>query len=38
MLFAVIYTPLLQPIFHTVPLDAKILLLVLGLSGLGAVI
>jgi len=38
MLFAVIYLPFLQPIFHTVPLDINILLLVLGLAGLGAVI
>ena len=38
MLFAVIYIPILQPIFHTVALDLNILLLVLGLAGLGAVI
>lgn len=38
MLFAVIYIPLFQPIFHTVPLDMNVLLLVLGLAGLGAVI
>ncbi|MFY9312307.1 MAG: cation-translocating P-type ATPase [Tepidanaerobacteraceae bacterium] len=38
MLLAVIYVPLLQPIFHTVPLDVNVLLLVLGLAGLGALI
>jgi len=38
MLFAVIYIPLFQPIFHTVPLDMNVLLLVLSLAGLGAVI
>ena len=38
MLLAVIYIPLLQPIFHTVPLDKNILILVLSLAGLGAII
>ncbi|NLZ52608.1 MAG: cation-translocating P-type ATPase, partial [Thermoanaerobacteraceae bacterium] len=38
MLFAVIYIPLLQPVFHTAALDMNVLLLVLGLAGLGAVI
>lgn len=38
MLFAVIYIPLLQPIFQTVPLNKNLLILVLGLAGLGAVI
>ena len=38
MLFAVIYIPLFQPIFQTVPLNKNILLLVLGLAGLGAII
>lgn len=37
MLFAVIYIPFFQPIFHTVPLNKNILILILGLAGLGAV-
>lgn len=38
MLFAVIYIPLFQPIFKTVPLSKNILVFVLSLAGLGAVI
>jgi Ca2+-transporting ATPase len=38
MLFTVIYIPLFQPIFQTVPLNRYILTLVVSLAGLGAVI
>ncbi|SHM04717.1 Ca2+-transporting ATPase [Caldanaerovirga acetigignens] len=38
MLLGVVYVPSLQVIFHTVPLDGKMWLLILALSGLGAVL
>ncbi|MCF6095959.1 cation-translocating P-type ATPase [Thermovorax subterraneus] len=38
MLLGVVYAPSLQVIFHTVPLDGKMWLLILALSGLGAVL
>ncbi|MCG0274794.1 MAG: cation-translocating P-type ATPase [Thermosediminibacteraceae bacterium] len=38
MLLGVVYIPALQAIFHTVPLDKKVWLLILSLSGLGAML
>ncbi|TYP56725.1 cation-translocating P-type ATPase [Thermosediminibacter litoriperuensis] len=38
MLFGVVYIPGLQVIFHTVPLTKEVWLLILALSGLGAIL